>query len=349
MDTRYATSKVLWHQDRVADLRAGRRPRPIMLQMVLSDLCNQDCSFCSYRASNGLSANELFPVGDVRNPNRKIPTDKALEIVGDAARLGVKSIEWTGGGEPTVHPDHAEIFQYAQKCGIEGGLITNGVKLDPEIVPIAGMTWIRVSIDAGDAETYSQVRRVSPTHWSKVWQNIDALVDGYEGSLSVSFVATPDNFHTLEHLARHCKDRGVPSLRVTGLHTNGPDPYEGHGSEMSVEVYELAARLNDKTFRLHNGLGDRIEIEQAGAPTHPLCAYQYLKVYIGADLNVYRCCHTAYTQRGLVGSLADRRLLDLREMAFEPFDARGCRTCHWRKQNDLLNDVIDEPTHSAFI
>ena len=83
--------------------------------------------------SAGLST-ELFGAvqsgGFTHNPNRKIKTEKALEIIDDCAAIGVKAIQFTGGGEPTVHPDHLELFLYAQELGIKTALVTNGVKLD---------------------------------------------------------------------------------------------------------------------------------------------------------------------------------------------------------------------------
>ena len=47
-------------------------------------------------------------------------------IVEDCKKMNIKSIEFTGGGEPTVHPDHVEIFNKVHELGIDAGLITNG-------------------------------------------------------------------------------------------------------------------------------------------------------------------------------------------------------------------------------
>ena len=68
--------KVYWHRDRLDALARGEVPSPTQVQLIISDLCNQDCSFCAYRMSGNLS-NELF--GEARedgsinnNPNRMI-------------------------------------------------------------------------------------------------------------------------------------------------------------------------------------------------------------------------------------------------------------------------------------
>ena len=126
----YSQDKVLWHTDRIDAFRKGDTPKPIHVQLILSDLCNQDCHFCAYRMSAGFST-ELFGTAKTHNPNRKIPTSKAYEILEDCKELGVKAIQFTGGGEPTVHPAHGLLFQCAQDLGMATALVTNGIKMNP--------------------------------------------------------------------------------------------------------------------------------------------------------------------------------------------------------------------------
>ncbi len=147
----YSQAKPVYWLDRLATLRAGLAPAPVHVQLVLSDLCNQDCGFCAYRMSSGLS-NELFPEGKRRNPNRMIPTAKAEEIIDDCAKLGVQGIQFTGGGEPTVHPDHLALFARAQRHGIATALVSNCVNLDVEHPAVREMAWIRISVVAGTLE-----------------------------------------------------------------------------------------------------------------------------------------------------------------------------------------------------
>ena len=79
-----------------------------------------------------------------------------------------------------------------------------------------------------------------------------------------------------------------------------------------------------------------------------LCCYQFLTTYIGGDLNVYRCCNTAYTQKGLIGNLRGQRFSDLKPKLFL-FDARQCKFCQFRGQNKAIKALIDEPTHVNFV
>ena len=59
--TAYSSGKVFHHRDKIDQLKAGEQTVPLQVHLIISDLCNQDCSFCAYRMS-GYTTNELFKV-----------------------------------------------------------------------------------------------------------------------------------------------------------------------------------------------------------------------------------------------------------------------------------------------
>jgi len=319
---------------------------PVHVQLVLSDLCNHDCSFCAYRMSSGLS-HELFVTPETHNPNRRIETPKAIEIIRDCAALGVKAIQFTGGGEPTVHRDYELLFALAQDLRVQTALVTNGVKLKVSD-PFLRMTWVRVSVDAGTPETYSAVRRVDRSHWTKVWGNIGAFASQYQGTLGVGFVVTRENWREIAQAARLAKNAGASSLRIGAVFSaDGESYYDGLAESIDAEI-RAAMDCSGDGFEVINLFGRRMTDLHDGAPTDSFCGYQHFTTYIGADLNVYRCCNTAYTTRGTVGSLKNTRLVDV--LAGRPaFDARDCRYCQFGGQNRAIASLIREPAHAAFV
>ena len=52
----YGSEKVLYHLDKIEQLRNNEQPNPTHVQLIISDYCNQNCSFC-------------FPSGKVLTPN----------------------------------------------------------------------------------------------------------------------------------------------------------------------------------------------------------------------------------------------------------------------------------------
>jgi MoaA/NifB/PqqE/SkfB family radical SAM enzyme len=340
----YSQSKALYQQDRLGDLRAAIQPKPVHVQLILSDLCNQDCSFCAYRMSDGLST-ELFATETTHNPNRQISTEKAREIIADCASMGVKAIQFTGGGEPTVHKHCTELIGYAQAHGIETALVTNGVRLDPKNQHIRRLKWLRVSVDAGSAATYAATRRVNQSHWHKVWTNISKLT--FDGVLGVGFVVTPSNYHEILDCAAKAKAYGADNIRIGAVFSNiGVHFYDNCLSD-AIDCVNQAKALEDDHFKVIDLFGRRID-DLESRPDHPFCGYQYFTTYIGADLNVYRCCNTAYTRHGLLGNLKNQRFRDLAP-ALAPFDARSCNFCQFKGQNEAINAALEMPEHRNFV
>jgi MoaA/NifB/PqqE/SkfB family radical SAM enzyme len=342
----YSQAKPVYWMDRLLTLRAGVNPPPVHVQLVLSDLCNQDCGFCAYRMSSGLS-NELFQVNGRKNPNRMITTAKAEEIIDDCALLGVKAIQFTGGGEPTVHPDHLALFARAQAHGMSTSLVTNSINLKPHDPAVASMKWVRVSVDAGTPATYARTRRVAARHWDTAWANIAALAENCEGAVGVGYVITPDNYKELPLAADLAKAAGADNVRIGAVFSADG---VGHYGDLLPEIRAVLADVRAKHGKFIADVFDRrIEDLEAGSPTEELCGYQHLTTYIGGDLGVYRCCNTAYTRAGKVADLHDTRFADLFGKPVESFDATGCRFCQFRGQNQVIAATQKKPTHAEFV
>lgn len=73
-----------------------------------------------------------------------LDTARALLLLSECVALGVKSVSWTGGGEPSLHPDIALLVEEAYSVGLEQGMFTNALAR-PKYNP-ARMTWIRVTM-----------------------------------------------------------------------------------------------------------------------------------------------------------------------------------------------------------
>jgi hypothetical protein len=128
----YSPIKAVRHLDIVQATRAARPARPAHVQLILSDTCNQACNFCAYRDPSYSSSQLFYEIQPGKsglrrdtehpernyNPSRMISTEKALEIIDDCADMGVSGLQFTGGGEPTVHPEFSGILHIAQMKGI---------------------------------------------------------------------------------------------------------------------------------------------------------------------------------------------------------------------------------------
>ena len=120
------------------------------------------------------------------------------------------------------------------------------------------------------------------------------------------------------------------------------------------EVEDKTKELNGDGFHVFDLFGQRMDDLFQGAPDYEMCGFQHFTTYIGADLNVYRCCNTAYNERGLVGSLEKQTFEEMwashqKRQAFETFDARGCERCQFNHINRTIIAATQAPTHVDFI
>ena len=344
----YSSLKPAWHVEKIKDLREGKQIVPSQVQLIISDLCNQDCTFCSYRSESGFSS-EDFAEGINHNPNRKIPTEKVLEILDDCAAMGVKAIQFTGGGEPTVHPDHIRIFEHAQNIGLQTALVTNGIKIKPHKV-FERMEWVRVSLDAGTLETYNRIRKSNL--FQKALDSIKYL-SSLNPTVGVGFVVTTENYNEIYQAALIAKNLGADYIRLSAVFsTAGIVPYEPIYGIIREHINKAHTLEND-TFSIVDLFGDRIEDLRQGRPDYSFCGYQQFNVYIGGNLKVYRCCTTSYTHHGEVGDLSHQRFSEWfkdREPLYKSFDARSCHHCQFRDKNKIINFMLQkQPAHVDFV
>lgn len=359
----YAADKAAMHPERLVILRKGGQPYPVYVQIVLSDLCNQDCSFCAYR-TEGYSSNENFPVRDElgivaeRNPNRMMPFQKAVETIRCCYEMGVRAVLLTGGGEPTVHPQFGEVTEVLDDFDIELGVNTNGLLLDHgKCYRLPNAKWVRVSVDAGTAETYGKTRRVNPKQFDRVLSNIRRFAETPRrtATLGTGYVVTRENYHELALAVRKFRDAGADNVRITvNLNMEGSRYYEGLMYPIQKECEEARSLQTDE-FRVFDNFAARYAELDTGNPHYENCGYMHFTTYIGGDQKVYVCCVNAYSDRGCIGSIEQQTFKELWDSAekrgmFDRFDARGCVHCQFNDRNVAISRLVQGPAgHDNFV
>lgn len=353
----YGPAKLIHHLPLIQKI--GREPAaPVHIHLIVSDLCNQKCSFCAYRDED-YPSNQLFGIGDGEsrnnNPNRMIPEQKVLEILADAHEMGVKAIQFTGGGEPTLHPAFNSFLEFCHDR-LDIGIVSNGVRWSDETIRHGRRAmWVRISIDAGTAATYSSIRKVSTRHFDSACETVYKLSGG-GAVVGVGFVVTKENWREIVEGVALAKELGANNVRLSAVFQSEDERYFEGFYEEAAELCRVAKEEYDGDgFTVFNNFGRRLSDLQEKAPDYSLCGFHHLTTYIGGDQNMYRCCVTAYNELGLLGSLKDRRFkeawfsADVQEK-IQTFDARSCPRCMYNEQNRYINYAMqDRPAHSNFV
>ena len=132
----FQPSKLFAHYDRLIGwLQTGKTSAPVTLELDVTNACNANCPACS----GGRTA---------RDAAWDISPDGAVWLFRDLVDAGVRAIQFTGGGEPTLHPNLPEYMYAARQAGLEVGLNTNGVHLPERTLDaiVTCCTWVRVSL-----------------------------------------------------------------------------------------------------------------------------------------------------------------------------------------------------------
>lgn len=350
----YSPFKIVHHPEKLAEMKAGKQPIPIQVQLIISDLCNHSCNFCAYRLE-GYTSNQHFgtvdPVTEAvnNNPNRMIPYEKCIEILDDFVTMGIPAIQITGGGEPTVHPKATEIFEAVIERNLDLALVTNGTLVpDKMLKPLSRAAWIRVSVDAGRETTYAWTRKVPASFFQRTWDNIRRIAEtkSEKTLLGVGFVITRDNHNEIYECAELAKASGADNFRISAAFTQ--DDFEYHKPHFEVATAmarKAVADFASPKFKVFNLFDDRINDLKQQRPDYSFCAYMNLNVYIGGDLKVYRCCNTAYNSLGEYGDISKQRFKDFwpseaKEKDFKKFDAHSCARCMFNNKNRFINYAI---------
>jgi MoaA/NifB/PqqE/SkfB family radical SAM enzyme len=130
---RLAPAEKLATHPQFADYLAGKRVYPVNVEVSPSGACQATCDGC------------WFARGDVGG-HRKVflDTKRALDLLWEFSELEVKSVSWTGGGEPSLHPEIGKLVDSAAAAGLEQGMFTNALAA-PRFDP-ARLAWARVTM-----------------------------------------------------------------------------------------------------------------------------------------------------------------------------------------------------------
>lgn len=348
----YSPYKIIHHLDKINDMKEGKQINPVQIHLVPVNGCNHTCKFCAYHLEDHTS-NQLFNIKDI------IPKEKLFEIIDSCKELGIKAIQFTGGGEPLIHPNIKEVIKRTKEAGIEIGLVTNGSRLDDELINmLKDVSWVRISIDASNKQTYSNYRGTNIDTFDKVCNNIEKLVSIKTSTiLGISFVVNKLNHSEIYSSAEMFKKMGVDNFRISGIFSpEGIWHFNGFLKDAQA-LAKQTENLNDKNFKVFNLFTDRINDLFHGKQEYNFCPMKDLVPYVGADMNLYTCCIYAYNKMGLIGSIKNQSLAELwnSKEKIEFYNKHNpremCQTpCMFENKNEFINYCIKKnPKHIDFV
>lgn len=351
---RIDSHKLIYHVARVGQWLKGKSIYPIYLEISPSRSCNHRCIFCAF---DFLNYKPEFL-------DTQLLKDRLFEMSG----LGIKSILYSGEGEPFLHKDMSKIIEFTKGAGIDVAVATNGVLLKREIIDsiIGSVSWIKISINAGTAQTYAKIHRTSPDDFDRVITNLryatKAKIQGnHSCAIGMQIVLLPENSNEVLTLAKKARSLGVDYLVVK--------PYSQHPLSRNIKyrnikykkymyLAERLARLNNKKFNIIFRIRAMNKWDNVDRGYSHCYAFSFW-AHIDARGNVWACPTYYGNKRFLYGNInrntfkqiwTSAKAGKLRGMFINKLDINKCRiNCRMDEVNRYLNELKYPPEHVNFI
>lgn len=367
MSDRYAidSHKLIYHPRRVAQfLDAGddwekvRKIYPIYVEISPVGACNHRCTFCAV---------DYIGYKPVRLSLEVI--ERALAEMG---QLGVKSVMFAGEGEPMLHTEIDSMVVAAAAAGIDTAMTTNASILSDAFVERALplMSWIKASVNAGTAATYTRIHRTKDGEFERVLANLKRMVKarrngGYSCVLGAQILLLPENASEVETLARICRDEiGLDYLVVKPYSQHAfsvTHLYENISYQDYAGLQSRLATLNTDNFSVVYRENTMKKHDEGDTHRYSRChATPSFWAYIMSTGDVYGCSAYLLDPRFGYGNINESSFRDIWEgesrrknlrYVREELDIRECRlNCRMDEVNRYLDKLVKRDVqHINFI
>lgn len=319
-------NKILRYPDVLAKMRAGEQVFPLSVEFDLSNRCTAKCGWCdfAYTHDGALMSSHL-----------------ADRIFSQLAYAGVRSVTFTGGGDPSTHPDLPLLASLAKEAGLEVGLYTNGLLTKRIVQAAPSLTWAYISLDAYGSANYQQLKGVDG--FDQASATIEALAKMEHGpTVGVGMLTHADSWKYAIMAINHSRQLGADYIQFRPVVYEQPDAdYSWVPSALSVldrlagdDVYVSRQRFLDLYNKAPRG--------------YLICRGSALVPCVGADGTLWVCPNTR--GKRALGNLGEEEFLYIWGRREEQAVGPDCRVaCRNHVLNQTLEYVCGSSPHDAFV
>ena len=186
----------------------GEMVIPRFVSLWLTTSCDLQCLYCYFNNKN--------------KEKQFADTNKVKRLIDELVSLGIESLELSGGGEPTLHPDCFDIIEYAYKKGLKVGLLTNGFKFD--FYKIMYLTYVRFGVDSTTDKQFLKIKGGKDGRFTELINQIKKLLEFRKGrefpSIGIKFMLNKLNYTCIEDMVSLAFTTGVDYCHFKGTHSD---------------------------------------------------------------------------------------------------------------------------------
>ncbi len=292
--------KILHHPEVLRRAKEGYGT-PISLQMSLTSKCNLNCVFCS---------------NTNRTKNEELEASEVYILLSQLKAIGLKTVEWTGGGDPSLHPYVNPFIGFAHSIGLKQGFISNGIATARNLLPesLGKLWWMRISLNCLDYVDDIEVPQIG-------------------GTLGFSYVMNELTMpNTIKKLRKYAKKYNPAYIRIVPncLATN--EEQDRNNRILSEEVADWGEPFFYQAKRFEKPIN---------------CWWGYFKPFVNHDGSVFRCSSVVLnpdsnrTFHEMFKWCTIQGLPKMYESKMVGYDPKKCDHCVFTNQNNAMDAVIN--------
>jgi uridine kinase/pyruvate-formate lyase-activating enzyme len=289
---------------------------PSLVTVHLTNRCNHQCPWC------------WFP----RN-RQEIDPGSCLKTLESLCAAGAEEVMISGGGEPLLYSHFSMVLQFlAQQPQVFRKLYTHGALIQRYFNMLQpAFNYVRISMDAGDAETYARLHGVRATEFNRIFSIARDLMEA-DVSVGISAVITDNNLSSIPALIDKCAEVGIDYLLL---------------KPVVVGTQRLPLKIDISEFRRP---GMEIAVRNGNKPDKTLLLpspIATLAVTLVPEGWVLPCCHLTSPEWFIsaVGDEVDARFVEQHQIVAAKYslEAHSCRA------HDSWQEVSRENSERGFV
>ncbi len=354
---RLGEEKIIYHAERLVDIKKNRDTYPVHMAVGLTDYCNHKCIFCTSE----------FATADATRVHT-MDTQVLLKFLGEAKNAGLKAVTLIGSGEPLIHPDILEILYGIHKIGLDIGIFTNAARMTEKVQEAILETciFVRCSVNASNAEEHETVHQVK-NDFGNVIENIRELVERRKKlgkifpTIGTQFVFYDKNYLSIENATKLWKEIGVDYFEIKPV-------IDAEGSSVGIKVFsakdkeavrhqmELAKKYESDSYQVYTKYTQYEKTLSEEARKYRMCYGHALSTSLWSDGNLY-LCQNQEQEKDIIGNIYQNSFMEIwhgekRKKRMQEIRVDECpRGCRCDPLNEIIWDYLypDELIHPNFI
>lgn len=359
---RIDSHKLIYHPARVAqwqeskdDWEKAKKVYPIYMEISPVGFCNHRCTFCA--------------LDFMEYPDTKLDYEVLKTRLTEMSELGVKSVMFAGEGEPTLYKPLPEILDHCTKVNIDTSLTTNMVPFTERNTEnfVRNCKWIKVSINAGNAETYAKIHRTKEADFDRVIENMKRSVkikkeNGYNCTIGAQILMVSDNYHTVVELAERMSEVGIDYLVVKPYSQHLlsiTERYKDFDYSNYLYLEDELKKYNSEEFKVIFRAGTMKKLSDSTERYDKCNSVPFFWGYIMSEGTVYGCSCFLNNDKFKYGNIHENSFKEIWEgekrkegylFMQNELDIQACRVnCRMDEINRYLWELKNPSEHVNFI